>query len=211
MQSYWRFSIVCGLAHSVAATAEKTEYRQCVQDTDAGCIAVQVHGITNEHVAKAPSCAAVSVALMLWIWQRCEHVGGATVVLGGHNVSFDLRYAAHMLMEAHLYLPPRWVGFDTLQLSERMFLLKEKRKSTARPEYGWAGTEFSLKLGDVARHQLKMTLPERLHRAKADALLTVDLIRGIMARQMKPGTSINQASEGLNTSWPLLREHPCKS
>ncbi|HET7636817.1 MAG TPA: polyribonucleotide nucleotidyltransferase, partial [Candidatus Limnocylindria bacterium] len=106
----------------------------------------QIHGLSDEDVASAPTAAEVLPRFVEW-------VGDAAVV--AHNVSFDLPYLLR-------HLPPetRWepkAVFDTLELAVQLY-----------PEAA------GYKLADLVRFVFGREL-EAAHRAMPDAQATADL------------------------------------
>lgn len=88
---------------SIAASCEGTEFYQLVKPPrKIPAKATEIHGITNEAVAAAPSWFVVGRRFWQWvIWQAA----GRQVVFVAHNASFDIRMLRSETARMY-YLPP---------------------------------------------------------------------------------------------------------
>ena len=125
--------------------------------------AIAIHGITNKEAEHAPSFAEVYHKL----FNICH---GRTVVF--YNTNFDLRLLDQSC-KAHDMIPVSEWDCEWLCAMESYadFAKVIRTDRNGNKSYKWH------KLSDAAK-QLNIDIPENLHRALADAKLTLEVIQG---------------------------------
>ncbi|KAF5829386.1 hypothetical protein DUNSADRAFT_16171 [Dunaliella salina] len=143
--------------------------------------AVKIHGISHKTVRGAPRGPHVWLALLLWIYQRCEQTpGGAPALFVAHNAHTDTKAIGVELARAGLLLPNNWAELCSLAMSKELL-----------PDEG--NEKHGRRLQDLASLLQVDCSCLQLHRAEVDCDLLIQVVDAMLERRFGKGNHLLQS------------------